>query len=211
MKILFFIILSLFIYSCNKPNTVLICGDHICVNKAEAEQFFKDNLSLEVQIIDKKKSNTIDLVELNLKSNDKGVKSVNIFKKDKTKNKLKILSPDQIKKKKAEVKIREKIKQAKLNEINDRHIKKKDKKLFKQKNENKVIKKDDKKIKEKEIKLTKQKQAKKLINTKKTVNKSKSQIDDVCIVLEKCNIDEISKYLINRGKKNSFPDITKRE
>ena len=36
----------LFLNNCSKPKTVLICGDHICVNKAEAEQFFEKNLSL---------------------------------------------------------------------------------------------------------------------------------------------------------------------
>ena len=34
--LLFLIILG--IYGCNKAKTVLICGDHICINKAEAEK-----------------------------------------------------------------------------------------------------------------------------------------------------------------------------
>ena len=50
------IIIYLTLYACNKPKTVLICGDHVCVNKAEAEKYFEDNLTLEVQIIDNKKS-----------------------------------------------------------------------------------------------------------------------------------------------------------
>ena len=34
-----FLLLILFsIISCSKPKVVLICGDHICVNKDEAEQ-----------------------------------------------------------------------------------------------------------------------------------------------------------------------------
>ena len=37
------------------------------------------------------------------------------------------------------------------------------------------------------------------------------QVVDVCTILEKCSIDEISKYLIKLGKKKNFPDITKRE
>ena len=67
--LLFLIILS--IYGCNKPKTVLICGDHVCVNKAEAEQYFEENLSIEVKIIEKKKGDQINLVELNLKDNSK--------------------------------------------------------------------------------------------------------------------------------------------
>ena len=37
----------------------MICGDHICINKAEANQYFEDNLSIEVKIVEKK-SNKID-------------------------------------------------------------------------------------------------------------------------------------------------------
>ena len=54
MKYILNIVLILFLFSCSKPKTLLICGDHICVNKEEAEQFFEENLTLEVKIIDKK-------------------------------------------------------------------------------------------------------------------------------------------------------------
>ena len=46
---------------------------------------------------------------------------------------------------------------------------------------------------------------------KRTDNKSQKQIVDICIILENCNIEEISKYLIEQGKKKGFPDITLRE
>ena len=52
-KILLFTIL--FLAACSKPKTVLICGDHICVNQTEAEQYFEENLSIEVKIINLKK------------------------------------------------------------------------------------------------------------------------------------------------------------
>ena len=53
----------------------MICGDHVCVNKDEAKQYFEENLSLEVKVIDKKKNNELDLVELNLEkdSTDKKI------------------------------------------------------------------------------------------------------------------------------------------
>ena len=54
MKKLLFFFIVLAMYGCNKPKTVLICGDHVCVNKAEAEQYFEENLTIEVKIIDKK-------------------------------------------------------------------------------------------------------------------------------------------------------------
>ena len=58
MKILFFFYFF-FLTNCSKPKTVLICGDHVCVNKAEAEQYFEENLSLEVKILNKKRKKEI--------------------------------------------------------------------------------------------------------------------------------------------------------
>ncbi len=46
---------------------------------------------------------------------------------------------------------------------------------------------------------------------KKNVNKNKMLVEDVCTIIEKCSIDEISKYLIKEGKKKKFPDITIRQ
>ena len=54
MKNFLFIFCCLLFISCSKPKTVLICGDHVCINKAEANQYFEENLSIEVKIIDKK-------------------------------------------------------------------------------------------------------------------------------------------------------------
>ena len=185
MKNLLLIILFFFIISCSKTKTVLICGDHICINSKEAEQFFEDNLSLEVKIVDKKEKSKIDLVELNLKSNENNVRTVSITEKRNTKENIKILSNDEIKEKKAELKKRKKI--SKLKDIEKRK-----KKITKNK-------KDDKKKVNKSIKV------------QKTENKSENQIVDICVILEKCSIDEISKYLIEQGKKKGFPDITLRE
>ena len=185
-KILFYIVI-LALYGCNKPKTVFICGDHVCINKAEAQQYFEDNLSLEVRLIDKKKAKAIDLVELNLKPNSKGKKQISVLNKKQTNKELKELSNDEIKKKRAELKKRKKIKDKKV----------KDRKITKQ------------------AKLEKPKENRKprnnIIKTKKIVNKSSKKIADICTILEKCSIDEISKYLVKQGKEKKFPDITIRE
>ena len=104
MKKLLFLFIVITLYGCNKPKTVLICGDHICVNKAEAEQYFEENLTLEVKIINNKKSKEVNLVEINLESNTEGKKEVSIFNKKQTTKKLKELSDTEIKKRKAEIK-----------------------------------------------------------------------------------------------------------
>ena len=174
-KILYFLII-LTIYGCNKPKTVLICGDHVCINKAEAEQYFEDNLTLEVKVIDKKSSKAINLVELNLKSNSEGKKEISVLNKEKTNKEIKVLSNTDIKKTKEKLKKRKRAKQAKL----------------------------------KKVKIN-NKPKKNILKKKKIVNKPNKQIADICTILEKCSIDEISEYLLKQGKDKRFPDITKRE
>ena len=64
----FFIFILFILYSCTNPKSVLICGDHECINKAEAKQYFNDNLSIEVKVISKEKESRFDLVKLNINS-----------------------------------------------------------------------------------------------------------------------------------------------
>jgi len=182
MKKLLLFLIILTIYGCNKPKTVLICGDHVCINKAEAEQYFEDNLTLEVRVVDNKRSKEINLVEINLESSSAGKKEISIFNKKKTNKKLKKLSNSEIKRKKDELKKRKKIKDRKIT---------KQAKLKKSKE--------------------KQKPLNNVIKTKRIVNKPGKKISDICTILEKCSIDEISKYLVKQGKERKFPDITIRE
>ena len=45
----------------------------------------------------------------------------------------------------------------------------------------------------------------------KKVDKQREKIVDVCSIIDKCSIDEISKFLLKKGKNKKFPDITIRE
>ena len=126
--IIFFFVILLFV-GCSKTKTVLICGDHVCINKAEAKQYFEENLTLEVKIIDQNKKQEIDLVELNLRNNDKE-KKVGVIKKEVTNKKLKILSNKEKKD------IKNKIKQKN---------KKREKRIVKKTDNNKIDKKKTKK------------------------------------------------------------------
>ena len=169
---LLFVILLL-VSSCSKPKTVLICGDHVCVNNKEANLYFEENLSLEVKIIDSKNKKVIDLVELNLK--DSNQRKVSIAKKKKTNKEVKILSVKEIKE------IKKRISQKKVNKESEKNN----------------YKKDSNKLK---VSLEKDK-----------INRDKNFENDICKIIDKCNIEQISKYLIKKGKKNNFPDITVRE
>ena len=102
MKFFTIILLVFFLSSCSKPKTVLICGDHVCINNAEAEQYFQENLSLEVKIIDKKDKKEINLVQLNLNEGSDGKRIVNISKTDN--KELKVLSNKEVSKIKKDIK-----------------------------------------------------------------------------------------------------------
>ena len=177
----------LFTSNCTKPRTFLICGDHICINKAEANQYFEENLSLEVKLIDKKKLPPIDLIELNLRQNNTGEKAINVYSKENTEKEVRTLSIFEI----------DKIKKNIKNKKNKNKIKKKTKVKNK--------KKEFKNIKEKKI-ITKNNEV-----ARKNVNKKAIKNLDVCTIIENCSIDEISKYLLKQGQKNKFPDITTRQ
>ena len=179
MKLFFFLFLIFFLSNCSKPKTVLICGDHVCVNKTEAEQYFEENLSIEVRIVNKKLDTEEDLVELNLKENSSGNKEITILSKKTTNNSIKTLSNEEI------VKIKKNIKN----------------------------KKKEKKIAKKIIKIEKEFVNKKISKQKKPKykNKKKNDVVDICTILEKCSIDEISKYLLGEGRKKKYPDITIRQ
>ena len=170
MKKLIFIFVLMLFQSCAKHKTILICGDHVCVNKAEAKQFFEENLTLEVKIVDKKDNKEINLVQLNLNEGS-NIRQVNVVKKKETKNQIRVLTNKEVKEIKKKVKT----------------------------NKNKYAKKI----------ILKDKKRRKNIFFKK--NNSKNDIVDICTIVNKCTIDEISKYLIKTGKKKDFPDITVRE
>ena len=98
MKHILLILIFFFLQNCSKPKTVLICGNHACVNKAEAEQYFEENLSIEVQIIDINKKNNVDLVQLNLKDSSIENREISIERKIETKENVRILTNNEIKK-----------------------------------------------------------------------------------------------------------------
>ena len=171
MKYITTLLLFIFLSNCNNTKTVLICGDHVCVNKDEAEQYFEENLTLEVKVINKKEKKEIDLIELNLKENKNDNKKITLFAKKNTKKDLKILNNDEISKIKENVK-------------NNKRLKK--------------IKKEKKKKKDTNNKIAKKNINKKLkINN----GQIKKKVVDICTILEECSIDEISKYLLKQGKK----------
>ena len=91
MKFYFLLLVFVIMSGCSKPKTVLICGDHVCINKAEAEQFFEENLTIEVKVIDSKEPKKVDLVEINLESNQESKKRISVTNKKQTKGRRNIM------------------------------------------------------------------------------------------------------------------------
>ena len=89
----YLILIFLFFIGCTKPNTVFICGDHECINKTEAKQYFEENLTLIFKVIYKKKNERyFDLIDENLNtSNTKSNKMIKIKKGNKKKINVKKL------------------------------------------------------------------------------------------------------------------------
>ena len=158
------------LYSCSTSKSVLICGDHECINKEEAKLFFKEKLTLEVKIITKNNETNYNLVKMNLENDNENIKIL----KSKNKKVVRKLSKDQIKLKKKEI-------------IEKKNMNKKT-----------IIKKNKKKIESVEsVKVQ-----------KKIVNKNPLNI---CSVLEICNIDTISDYLIKQSLKKDYPNIASKD
>ena len=138
--------------------------------------------------MNQKADKKIDLIELNLNDNSSEKREVKVFKKNETNKKLKKLSEKEIEN------IKKNIKKQKEN-----------KKIAK-----KIIKKNDDII-EKKAKKIQKKENNKTYVLKNNVDKRKKEVVDVCTIIKKCNIEEITKYLLNEGKNKKFPDITKRQ
>ena len=119
MKILlifFFILASCSTFNDSKVKKVYICGDHECKNKKEINEYFENNISIEIFTLSKssKKDKDFDLVELNMSNEDKkNLISVDVQKKQ----------------------IRDKIK--KRNKISKLNIKKGENNIVNRKNKNK--------------------------------------------------------------------------
>ena len=172
----FFFVLIIFTYSCTKQKSILICGDHKCINKSEAKQYFEENLTIEVQIITKKKKSSFNLVDLNMGQKDPDIK---VFK-NKNNKVVKKLSKEEIKIKKAELK------------------KKQKKSKLRTKTDLKETVTANKNSAKKEVIM------KQNTSLKNSYNKS----IDICLKLEKCDIDSITNYLTKLSNEKDFPNIS---
>lgn len=183
---LFYFLTFFFLISCTTTKSVLICGDHECINKTEAKQYFNDNLTIELKITSKSKETRFDLVSLNLDNNDDN--KIQVFK-NKNRKIIRKLSKKEIIEKKQEIKKQKKI--AKLNK----------KRIIKEEKKKKVF--DTSNVEKPQS----------LKPNDKETNKSKPNANkdfDICLMVKKCDIDSITKYLIKLSNAKDYPNINLR-
>ena len=53
----------------------------MCINKSEAKQYFEENLTIEVKVINPKEKKEINLVELNLNESSNDKRQISILEK----------------------------------------------------------------------------------------------------------------------------------
>ena len=181
----FFLLLS-----CNSTKKNYVCGDRPCLNKKDFNEYFANNLSIEIKSYQYKKIKNVDLIELNTKilnskAGDKKLAKKNLklrkkVEKEKLKAEKKILSKvsksNNSEKKTVKIKTDDKTKQVK-NIV--------DKPIFNKENKNKIV------------------------NNEVKVKSVKSQnIKSACYDVADCDIDKIAEKLIKKGREKPFPNIT---
>ena len=211
----FYIPLFFLILSCGTTKKDYVCGDHLCKNKKDFNEYFSQNLIVEIKSKNNKKfkkNKNIDLVKLNSKSlSEKKKESV------KSKKNNQIILKEENKKLKIKKKIL--LREEKNRKIVEKNIQKEEKKISKL-SKSKVL---DKKKKIGEIKHTKEKledisdkippteknNVVNVLSKKNSINsinakKSKS----LCDGIKDCNIETIAELLIKKGKDKPYPDIS---
>ena len=167
-----YLLVFIFFLGCSSSNKVYICGDHECKNKKEVEDYFKNNISIEIYVVENKKAKKKDqdLVQLNLNKEKKG---------EKKKEELDFLKT---RKEKIE-KIKKKQKTSKLKLKVETENEKKSKEIAGKENSTR---------------------SKKTFAYKK---QKSTKIVHMCKSIGECDIDIISKKVIDLSKNKSFPDI----
>lgn len=159
--LLFFILLI----SCSSGvSRIYICGDHPCKNKKEVDDYFANNISLEVYVVDKSE----------LKKKNQDLVKLNIYKETNEKKKKKELS----------------------------FLKKRKNKIYQSKQVPKKIKLKVETDNKKDIQNDKNKETNFVYKNQKS-----TKIVHMCKNYEECDIDVISKKIIDLGEDKDFPKV----
>ena len=181
-----YLIIFILLTGCLSKKLTYMCGDVECIDKKQQNEYFSKSLSLEVKLNKNKKYKSLDLIEINKVDNKEKKNNIKILPSGKDKSKK-----NELKKKKFELK--QKKKQLKAQRLKERKSRKEQKKLLKSKN------------KENQRKAKKTKPFIPSLDTTKNISKE----NNICSVIEECDIDVIASQIKQRGKIKKFPDIAR--
>lgn len=208
---LIYILSCLFLISCVGVKKEYVCGDRPCLDKKDFNEYFLQNLTVEIMPQKDKKIKNNNLIILNTKSEN--IKKPN-QKTSKSEEKLK---------KKVE---KQKLKAEKIRLLEERKIKKAELKLKKKKNKritksykpvdaskksiiDKKNKKDHQTINVVNKTTVKKSNIKEVKKSDIKINLVRSQnVKSICDSIKDCDIDKIAEILIKEGKEKPFPSIT---
>ena len=218
MRFITFLLLPLLLLNCTNNRTVYWCGDHACVNNKEKKLYFKNNMTIEIREIYKKKNKYKS--ELEIIKKQAGIQEKNILKTDETliskkqtDNKISIKEQKKITKQillEEKKRIKEEKRLEKLALLEEKKRIKEEKKLLKQ-----ALLDEKERIKE-EKKLLKQARLKEKKSSSKPVFKTKNTDSDSKIVLSKettsVNISskdftQLVEKITKTNTNKSFPNI----
>jgi len=178
-----------------------VCGDHPCIDKKEFNEYFSNNLIIEIESRNNPKDKSANLVLLNTNSlqEKKNTKAQN--KKNK-----KIEAKERKERLKAEKnrlkEVRKIRKKEEKNNLQKLKIVKRNKKNEIQNNNKQVNKIVDKIIKVKKPSINE-------IKTVTSINSTKSEsMKSICDEIKDCNIDKIAELLKKKGEDKPFPNIS---
>ena len=202
MKYIYLFIL-LFSISCSTTKNVYICGDRTCADKNEFNEYFENNLLIEIVIdLPNKKNKNIDLVELNT-INSENVKKDSFFSSTYKKSAIKKQKKIKKKEEKARLKKNNQIKIDEQNKI--KLLESKRKEIV---NNQKI---DTKKptVEKKMKNFSRGSDPAEPLKEYATPDKTKlGNTPNVCVDIKDCDIDKITELLTKKGRNKNFPDIT---
>ena len=207
---LIYILFFFFLFSCVNIKKEYVCGDRPCLDKKDFNEYFSQELTVEIMPQKNKKFKNNNLIILNTKNN-------NVKKIDKKSSKQEDKLQKKAEKQRLKAQKKQLMKERKIKKAELKLKKKKEKYLIRTQKTKDVFKNiiiDKKEIQNYQTKKSVDKTAAKKSNIKR-IEKDNIQIDlvksknvkSVCDGIKDCDIDKIAEILIKEGKRKPFPNI----
>ena len=211
MKLIYLFFFLLFL-SCNTIKKEYVCGNHLCIDKKEFNEYFSKNFTVEIKAQKiRNKEKKLNLVNLNsISLNEKKIDNKNSKKKERIKKKKekRILKAEKIRL----------LEERKIKEIKERNRKKQDTKTAKLTKSKDNTKKNavneisnnhtEEKSISKNIVLQEKNRKKSLKENISIISVETIDMKSLCDEIKDCDIDKIAELLIKKGKNKPYPNVS---